>query len=67
MVGLLPNCCIHVCRCLPRALFPGINPVRDKMLQFLFSDDMTQESHMPNFDRFKQTRLNENLPENIFI
>jgi len=34
VVGLLPNCCRNVCRCLPRALFPGINPVRDRCSNF---------------------------------
>ena len=34
VVGLLLNCCRYQCRCLPRALFPGINQVRDRCSNF---------------------------------
>ena len=36
VVGLLPNCCSYVCRCLPRALFPGINEVYKSMANSSF-------------------------------
>ena len=66
MVGLLPNCCRYVRRCLPRTLFQeSIQLEMDAPISL--SDYMTKEFHLLHFDRFQQSCIMANVPEDIFI